>query len=370
MYKKTLVTTLLFLAGPVVYAQTHVQVYGAVDTGYVKETGTDARMDENEDNAIGIKGYEDLGGGYQVTFQLEKRFQLYDGGYKESEGFYDALATRLRGEQRVDWLGAANVGIKGAFGRIRLGRVDELSFEYFKEIDPFEQLSTGSALAKYNLARSEQVANTLRYDSPEWSGFSFGAAYTLGTDTHQRVENADGSFSYKKGVRNDGFGVSLRYEGEDLFLTANFARVADSAKSWVWNAGGAYSFGDLRVSLGYQKSQVKDMSDWRLEPDDDFIETTGINQEEWQAGVSYGFGANTVKFGYSHGAMKGNDYLKGGNANKYALGYTYDFSKRTQFYAMASYTESSNNDVGAIYNNNGVAADSVTGVQVGITHKF
>ncbi|MBR7069392.1 MAG: porin [Oxalobacter sp.] len=370
MNKKALIAALLGLAGTAAYAQTNVQIYGTVDTGYVKETGTDIRMDENEDNVIGFKGTEDLGGGYKATFQLEKQFQLYDGGYKDSEAFHDALAARLKGEQHIDWLGAANAGIKGDFGHIRLGRVNEMSVEYFKEIDPFEQLSTGSGLSKYNLTRSEQISNTLRYDSPEWSGFSFGATYTLGTDTHQRVENEDGSFSHKRGVRNDGFGASLRYDNDDLFLTANFTRVADSCKSWVWNVGGAYSIGDFRVSLGYQKSQVKDLSDWRLGEEDDFVESTGINQQEWEIGLAYGFGASTVKFAYNRALMDGNDYLKGGNANKYALGYTYDLSKRTQLYGMVSYTDSSNDDVGSIYNNNGVASDSVTGIQVGIMHNF
>lgn len=375
MNKKVLIAVLLGLVGTAAYAQTNVQIYGTVDTGYVKETGTDTRMDENVANVIGFKGSEDLGGGYKATFQLEKQFLLNDGGYKDIDDashFHDVLESRLKGNSHLDWMGAANVGIKGDFGHVRLGRVNEMSVEYFTEIDPFEQGATGSTLAKYNLTRSEQISNTIRYDSPEWSGFSFGATYTLGTDSHQRVENEDGTFSHKHGVRNDGFGASLRYDNDDLFLTANFTRIADSDKSWVWNVGGAYSIGDFRVSLGYQKSQVKDLSDWGLGSDEDneFVQRTGIQQQEWEIGLAYEFGASTVKFAYNRALMDGNDYLKGGNANKYALGYTYDLSKRTQLYGMVSYTDSSNDDVGSIYNNNGVASDSVTGVQFGITHNF
>lgn len=59
-----------------------------------------------------------------------------------------------------------------------------------------------------------------------------------------------------------------------------------------------------------------------------------------------------------------------GDVNKYALGYTYDLSKRTQLYGMVSYTDSDNSFVGSIYNNNGAERESVTGVQVGITHSF
>ena len=60
MNKKALVAALLALAGTAAYAQTNVRIYGTVDTGYVKETGTDTRMDENAANVIGFKGLKTL----------------------------------------------------------------------------------------------------------------------------------------------------------------------------------------------------------------------------------------------------------------------------------------------------------------------
>lgn len=376
MDKKILVAALLGVAGSAAYAQTNVQIYGTVDTGYVKETGSDVRMDENATNLIGFKGAEDLGGGYKATFRLEKQFSLSDGTNKHSDdtvNTHDSLA-KANGSRsdNIDWVGAANVGIEGAFGQVRLGRVNEMSVEYFTEIDPFEQGTTGSSLAQYNLTRSEQISNTLRYDSPEWAGFSFGLTYTLGGDKHAR----DDAGKKDTNVKNDGFGASLRYDNDDLFLTANFTRVADSKRSFVWNVGSAYTINDFRISLGYQASQIKDISayydgvDGLSGPIFDYMQ--GLKQQEWEIGLSYGFGANTVKFAYNRAVVDAGNHAdyEGGNVNKYALGYTYDFSKRTQFYGVVSYTDSSNADVGAIYNNNGAASDSVTGVQFGITHNF
>ena len=39
-------------------------------------------------------------------------------------------------------------------------------------------------------------------------------------------------------------------------------------------------------------------------------------------------------------------------------------------YNASKYTDSDNESVGEIYNSNGVADDSGTGVQIGITHNF
>ena len=77
-------------------AQSNVVIYGVVDTGFIKENGSDTRMGSNVDNRIGFRGTEDLGGGMKATFELERRFNLNDG----------TLA-----QEGKDWDGAANVGL-------------------------------------------------------------------------------------------------------------------------------------------------------------------------------------------------------------------------------------------------------------------
>ena len=53
-----------------------------------------------------------------------------------------------------------------------------------------------------------------------------------------------------------------------------------------------------------------------------------------------------------------------GNANKYALGYTYDLSKRTSLYAVVSYLDSDNGYVASLNNDMGTENTSITGVDV------
>lgn len=340
----------------IAHAQTSVTIYGTVDTGFVKESGSDVRMDENAANVIGFRGTEELGSGLRATFQLERQFQLPDGTNKDTYSLDDSISRALgnRG-QTIDWTGAANVGLEGNWGAVRLGRVNEMSVEYYTEVDPFLQGSTGSALAKYSLLRSEQLSNTIRYDSPVFSGVRFGLTYTLGADDRDRAISRD--------IFNDGVGVSLGYENGPLFLTGNFSRQADSDRSYVWNLGGAWDFDPVRLSLGYQKSSLKDLSVLNLDDID-----SPVTQKTWLVGLQYKVGAGTVNASYNRATVGGTAH--NGSASKYALGYTYDLSKRTSLYAVVSYLDSDNGYVASLNNDMGSENTSITGVQFGMTHNF
>lgn len=88
-------------------AQTNVIIYGTVDTGFVKETGSSTRMDESAANLIGVRGSEELANGIKATFQLERQFQLPDGTNKETYSLDDSISRALANRgQTIDWTGA------------------------------------------------------------------------------------------------------------------------------------------------------------------------------------------------------------------------------------------------------------------------
>ncbi len=373
--KKTLIALAIMGASAgAAYAQSHVTIYGIVDTGLVKESGSDVRMGSNVDSRLGFRGVEDLGSNMKATFELERRFNLNDGTQYTTPIYSNAtnnnVASLLFGSQRArwnysdfaedqesDWVGAANVGLKGdAWGQVRLGRVNNLSVETFRMLDPFNQYGVGASLAKGNLLRSEQMSNTVRYDSPSWSGFGFGATYTLGHNT-----KGPGNEIYDN-LGNDGWAVNLKYDNGPILLLANYDRAVDSNQSHTWNVGGAYNYAGFKFSLGYQDSKLKLFEG---------IANAGIgkiDQKEWIVGLQYHTGPHTVGASYNRGKVESSQ--ADGKVNKYALGYTYGLSKRTSVYANVAYTDSDNDEVGLVYNTNGALKDSVTGVQVGITHKF
>ena len=363
--KKTLIAlAVMGAAAGVAHAQSNVTIYGVVDTGLVKETGSDVRMGSNVDSRIGFRGVEDLGSGMKATFELERRFNLNDGTQNNasnvlSSGNFDRYSWNyndLINGRSADWAGASNVGLKGdAWGQVRLGRVNNLSVETFRMLDPFNQYGVGASLARANLLRSEQISNTVRYDSPSWSGFGFGATYTLGHDT-----KGSGNLFYDQ-IGNDGWAVNLKYDNGPVLLLANYDRAADSNDSYTWNAGAAYNFAGFKVSLGYQDSRFK------------LGETFGIGgalkEKDWIVGLQYKTGPHTIGASYNRGKVEAAGTAFDGSTNKYALGYTYNMSKRTSVYANVAYTDN-DEEIGGYYNLNGSNRDSMTGVQVGITHKF
>ncbi len=240
--KKTLIAlAVLGAAAGVAHAQSNVTIYGIVDTGFIKKSGHDVEMGENVNNRLGFRGVEDLGSGMKATFELEHRFDLNNGTQK---------GKTAAGKDR-EFDGAANVGLKGdAWGAVRLGRVNELTTETIRKFDPFYQYGVGAMLEGNQ--RSPRIDNTIRYDSPNWSGFHFGASYSLGGNTDS--ESIDGYMVDVKdaGADNDGYGIMLGYDNGPLALVGNWSRLADSKDSSVWNLGAAYRFGPAKVELVYQ----------------------------------------------------------------------------------------------------------------------
>ena len=347
--KKTLIAlAVLGAAAGVAHAQSNVTIYGIVDTGFIKESGKDWKMGENVNNRIGFRGVEDLGSGQAATFELEKRFELADGTQKG-----------------VDWDGAANVGLKGSnWGAVRLGRVNELSTETIRKFDPFYQY--GIAGMVDSTQRSARISNTIRYDSLNWSGFHFGASYSLGKNT----KNVDADF-VNQGADNDGYAISLGYDNGPLALVGNWSRLADSNKSSVWNLGAAYKFGPARVSLAYENTRNKG---WWLGDETEY-KNTGMalgeqsKQQNWLLGLEWTLGPGRLNASINYNQIKDVASWSDNKDNmKYALGYTYNLSKRTSIYGNVAYTDYDDEQAGAYYGAKN--RDSVTGVQVGITHKF
>ena len=369
--KKTLIAlAVLGAAAGVAHAQSNVTIYGIVDTGFIKKSGHDVEMGENVNNRLGFRGVEDLGSGMKATFELEQRFDLNNGRNKAGKGYKNKSADR-------DLAGLANVGLKGDWGSVKLGRVNELTTETIRKFDPFYQYGVGSMM--YGSQRVRGIDNTIRYDSPNWSGFHFGATYSLGDnmDSDSRDSGQYGQGLKDAGADNDGYGIMLGYDNGPLALVGNWSRLADSKKSSVWNLGAAYRFGPAKVELLYQQTKDKgyalgDQSAWKTAKLDNkltaYAGADDIQENQWLLGVEWKLGPGRLNASAQWMEVEAN----GGNISdkdiyKYAIGYTYDLSKRTAIYGNLAYTDYDDKEVAAIY---GDTDDGTYGVQIGITHKF
>ncbi len=370
--KKTLIAlAVLGAAAGVAHAQSNVTIYGVVDTGYIKESGRDVRMGENINNRIGFRGTEDLGGGLKATFELEKRFDLFDGtsGNSNTAGYKKASTTGANSGK--DWDGASNMGLAGDWGRVRFGRVNELTTETIRKFDPFYQYGVGSMLLSSQ--RSARIDKTARYDSPKWSGFSFGASYSLGQDTR----NDSGTAVAKTGTHNDGYGINLSYDNGPFMATANYSRVADSNDSDTWNIGLAYKFGTARVMALYESTSDKgwtgggNSNPVARDPAKNFGAglSQNVDSDLWLLGLEWDIGPGqldaSVQYMDFDPAAKG---VKDADVYKYAIGYTYNLSKRTSAYAQVSYSDFDEKSAGKFIS--GDNRSDMWGVQLGMTHKF
>jgi predicted porin len=247
---------------------------------------------------------------------------------------------------RGDFEGAANVGLKGNFGQVRFGRVNELSTETYRVIDPFQQYGVAGMIESPLRGNDGEgrLSYTARYDSLNYSGFKFGASYTV-------KNNADAFGDFRIGAtpageENAGYALSGTYTNGPLYLVANYNKAVNSNNSYNWNLGGAYAFGPVKISAGYE--ETKDKYDW------------DAKQKNWLVGLAYTIGSGVINASYNKSDWTGTAQL-----TKYNVGYTHNLSKRTSVYANYAHLKSEGG-----YEALDDADGSASAVEVGITHKF
>ncbi len=306
-------------------AQSNLTIYGSADVNYSKETGSKATMNYGNNeykNYLGFIGSEDLGGGLKATFQLERRFSLPTG-----EASYLG-----------EFEGAANVGLAGSFGHFRFGRVNELSTETYRLIDPFQQYGAAGMIT--SLLRGDnnegRLSSAARYDSPVLNGFKLGASYSL------KGNNAS---SYM----NDGWALSGTYTNGPAYLVANYNRAVNTDNSYNWNLGGAYVFGPARLSVGYEKTELSSV-------------LFDSSMKTWIAGLSYKIGNGAINAAYNQ--SDANFSYINLDYKKYGIGYTHTLSKRTSLYANYAHNKYDYSYLGK--------SEQMTyrAFELGMTHKF
>ena len=293
-------------------AQSHVTVYGIVDTGIAKQTGKDTYMTHNYESSLGFRGTEDLGNGYKAMFQLEHRLNLNDG-------------TVYGGNPDIDWYGGANVGIGTPFGTFRLGRVDELPTETLRTLDPFNQDSIASMTL--STQRSTHIDNTIRYDSPNLSGLQIGATYSLGKTPRE----ATVTMLLPVPVR------TMTVMPDPFCTTTVPSPCWATGVGWpiptnpdIWNLGGAYAWGPLRLSLAYEKTHDKgwynaerSLSENSGVADSSLINGVASKMDNWILGLNYRIGQGTFKAAFN--------YVKVKDVNGMTSGRRRQLLERTQF---------------------------------------
>ncbi|MFM0199569.1 porin [Paraburkholderia fungorum] len=280
-------------------AQSSVTMYGIVDLEVGKYDGSTAiRENTGATSRWGLKGSEDLGGGYRAVFWLEQQFNPNDGTLYNSSSFFSGRST---------------VGLEGWFGHLVVGRDVNASHYVESSSDPFGQ---DGVAAGYGARGGISQANggpgqidTVRTNN------SANYVYTWANLTLRAMVAARDS-AIQGGDGNIPYSASLVYEDKKLKLGVSWLRPQSDNAHWAYTAG-QYDFGLARLYAGYgfgQNTFQQLMHNQML----GFAIPTGV----------YGM----VRGTYSHTTAYGHTIQ-----SRSVLGYVYFLSKRTSVYADALY---------------------------------
>lgn len=316
--KKSLIALAVIAASGAAMAQSSVTLYGLVDM-YVGSTKVDngvtsLRQTKVESGLVntsrfGLKGSEDLGNGLAAIFTLEQGIAADDGTAKSTTLLTSKVTNTAFSRQ-------AWVGLSGSFGSTRIGLTptpfDDVSGQYDAVFDSgLSPMNSVFASANSYLIRP---GNTIAYYTPNLSGFSASASYSLGENKTAAV-NAGSVYSLALAYANGPIGVSLGYQNEKVDSSA-------LARKYV-RLGGSYDFGAAKLYANYGKAENYEFSSKAT--------LSGAKASDYQIGVDVPVGAAlTLSASYAQSkdnAAAGNDKRKG-----FGLGAKYALSKRTALY--------------------------------------
>ena len=344
MKKSLLALSILGAFAGVAQAQTNVTMYGVADVGFVRLDNSSAKITKLDSGVysgsrLGFKGTEDLGNGLQGLFVLETGINIDTGGFDLAQNGNGGTAF---GRQ-------AYVGLGGNFGSVKLGRQQTFSYYAQAAVDPFGIGLAGNSTKFFGGAT--RLNNTVKYESTNLSGFSFGASHSFGEQIL-----AGASSTESNGANN---AASLQYNNGPIFVETFYeqskALLPSSNRTKVFNVGGTYDFGVAKAHLMFDRVRQ------------DASGTAGQNYRDALIGVSVPFGASTFLADY----IKRNDKAANANAKQYAIGYTYAMSKRTTLYT--SYSRTTNDSAVALGTAGGFAAvngQAYKNFDAGVRHSF
>ncbi|HFC6535443.1 TPA: porin PorA [Neisseria meningitidis] len=312
---------------------------------------------------IGFKGSEDLGEGLKAVWQLEQDVSVAGGG-----------ATQWGNRESF-------IGLAGEFGTLRAGRVANQFDDASQAIDPWDSNNdVASQLGIFK--RHDDMPVSVRYDSPDFSGFSGSVQFVPAQNSksaykpayvdekkmvHAAVVGKPGSDVYYAGLnyKNGGFAGNYAFKyarhanvGRDAFELFLLGSGSDQAKGTdplknhqVHRLTGGYEEGGLNLALAAQL----DLSENG--------DKTKNSTTEIAATASYRFGNAVPRISYAHGFDFIERGKKGENTSydQIIAGVDYDFSKRTSAIVSGAWLKR-NTSIGNY--------TQINAASVGLRHKF
>lgn len=328
--KKSLVALALMGAFAGAHAQSSVVIYGTLDAGLTKTTGTTASIGKRDNNKLGFRGVEDLGNGLKALFHLEIRYEPDVGTLEQGAG----------GVQRPLFQGQSRVGLQGGFGTVRIGRgltpfqESSTAFEPWSGIPAVAGYQTNLQVAGYNSDplglpgnSTNRFSNAVWYNTPVYNGFQLNVAVATKEGNGSPALIGKGTatapqYPANASASSNPWGASATYTNGPFAAMAAFERNAVETK--LWSVAGSYKpLPALKLMASYQKQD----QDHTVFP----TAISGPETKSWILGANYTIGVGKILLGY--GQKDPDNTLKTKQAS---IGYEHNISARTYIYIDAS----------------------------------
>ena len=324
------------LAANTAHAQSSVQLYGQVDewVGATKFPGSANAWNVGgggmSTSYWGLKGSEDLGGGYKAVFALESFFRAQNGEYGRFQG--DTFFARN-----------SYVGIESPYGTFTAGRLTTQLFVSTILFNPFVDSYTFSPMVYHTFLGQSTFPtyttdqgvvgdsgwnNAVQYTTPDFNGLSGSAMYALGD---QAGENGAKKYSVQFLYFHGPFAATGVYQ------YVNFSETPGDLPTFE---PGYVSQSVGQLGASYDLKYVKFFAQYMYTHND--IQPGSFHVNTGQGGVTIPLGTGTVMASYAYSRSNGGlDQTH----KSWALGYDYPLSKRTDVYA--AYLNDKYNSIGS-----------------------
>ena len=294
MKKSLLALAVLSAFAGAASAQSSVTLSGGIDAAIQRQNGEWNMSTGNSGRSnFTLSGREDLGGGLNAFFALNYRFNA---GTGQGTSAYTTSSF-----WRQSW-----VGLGGAFGDVRLGRMLPVLQEFNGGFDPFGTETIGSTHVNglFNVAGTAGGArynNTIYYRSPSLGGLAVHASISA---ADQQIAGTP-TTNFTNGTERP-VGIAVAYAAGPIRAAVAYDRNAVDLKTK--GVYGAFNAGFAEFMFQWENSDA----------------TPSTDVSVWSIGAKAPLGAATLKAGYRNSSDL--------EAKKVAFGVDYALSKRTTVY--------------------------------------
>jgi predicted porin len=329
-------------------------LYGTVDGGfYVRQLAGEARVSRVDGGMLttsrwGIRGSEDLGGGLSALFDLGGHFRLDTGEVGRHPG--DNAAGRFFSRYSF-------VGLRGAFGQVRAGRIPTGSFVHTLSFTPLGDSTTLGPFMLHTFVGSQPMLashgtsdgswnNSLVYNTPTLGGWS-GALQYAPAEAGPEGRRFDGTLNHRSGAWAAALSVSrIRAAAYNMPRSrtdpAGTPYVIEAEASNLGSV--SYDFGVVKVFGQWARATLRPRGQTEIQ-----LDTVGAH-----AAVPWGAGRFIASWARTERTQAG---VAGRERTTLAAGYLHSLSRRIDAYAV-------------VLSDRATGLRSGTGYAIGMRHHF